>query len=123
MGSTSSQTDNSIIAWAGFTWSYGCACGRCDPPGWVPPGFTADDWEYARKIDTTSLDWIFKWCVPKLGDKGFYFQQTGESNDKWLVEITYLSPEGTYEEESGVGNTPGEALRAAIVALIEQQEA
>ena len=69
-----------------------------------------------RKIhwpDFTSLDVLFKWCVPKLPRTEQGHLYISVTQDKYEAGwIAYIG------EIEGRGDTPGEALRAAILALI-----
>lgn len=126
--------DEKILKFAGFTWSPGCSCGRCCPSGWIPPGFDKDDEEYATRPDTTDLTWLFKWCVPKSGMDALWIINNlaapipeiqycfgfvrGKDNDLICWSQTLLPDQCL----SPICDTPGEALRAAVLAPIGEAD-
>ena len=107
MDSMSPQNDI-ITTWAGFTWDEFWL----DPKGHtysVPwregePDLTKDE----IAPDWSDLSLLFKWCVPKL-------QETFDQNTVYFLLREWLASSLVYKVPSG------EALRAAIVALIDAE--
>ena len=88
------------LGFAGFT-RYG--------DGWqAPTGEIFDD-----EPDTTDMTWLFRWCVPKIyGVK--LSHRPNVMNGQWCAELFNRVSSGRIYR-----TTPGEALRAAIVSLID----
>ena len=94
---------------------------RVNEFSWPEPHRAPDGLWLAALPDTTDLTWLFKWCVPKLNE---LLSERG-----WTISVTPWNDPifevwlGARLDVFGEGNDLGEALRAAIVALIESGKA
>ena len=92
-----------ILRFAGFTfYDFGVR-------GWMIEN------QVFEEPDTTDLTWLFKWCVPKIyGVK--LSHRPNVMNGQWCAELFNRVSSGRIYR-----TTPGEALRAAILALIDAE--
>ena len=107
------QKNEVLAKWAGITIESVGYTDYLDP----------DDGAFvSRRIhwpDFTSLDVLFKWCVPKLR-RDYVSIQFEYANDLWDVRLHGFDSQLAWSFNH---NTPGEALRGAILALIESEKA
>ncbi len=118
-----------ILRFARFTVCKHIRCGEVFYFQWSDP-----NGEHCAEPDTTDLTWLFKWCVPQIkgsipgvgrfGDiwKGISFDYLGDGTIICEIEVANINDSGHAGMSEGRGKTEGEALRAAIVALIESND-
>ena len=113
------QKNEAVLRFAGFTfYDFGVR-------GWM-----IGDTVFEDEPDTTDLTWLFKWCVPKLDCYRIFTHWSSDSLDprQWIptkfhdaeIEVGHGNI-ATAMRYTGHGDTPGEALREAIVALIGEE--
>ncbi len=116
--------EEKLLRFAGFTevdLPMYCHDAATDGDSWyiqpvtIRPYWAKDNISYRERPDTTDLAWLFKWCVPKLKHWNLQLCSAGVS-----CCVVPLGGDIRHYKEA-IADTPGEALRGAILALVEAQ--
>ncbi len=125
-GMTDQEKNEVIARWRGFFQPDGLTCWEY-PHDCYPEEMTPRFRRIPSLPDFTDLTTLFKWCVPKLDCYRLFTHWGVDSHEPWLRTPTKFHDA---EVETGHGNiatamryighgdTPGEALRDAILSLI-----